>query len=101
MRIGGQALSLDAVIRTMREIDEAHFQRLSETLNVEQIFFAEFDNHPQWGGVYRLECSNAYLSCRAKGQQVAIHRPETTPQPLTTGELVSLCHALLALVTPK
>eukprot|EP00971_Amphidinium_carterae_P251565 4993927-Amphidinium_carterae.1 len=32
-RIGGQALSLDAVIRTLREIDEAHFQRLSETLN--------------------------------------------------------------------
>eukprot|EP00971_Amphidinium_carterae_P002236 44288-Amphidinium_carterae.1 len=67
--LGGTALSLDAVIKTLREIDEAHFQRLSETLNVEQIFFQGFDNHPKWGGVYRLECSNAYLSCRAKGQQ--------------------------------
>eukprot|EP00971_Amphidinium_carterae_P331521 6465142-Amphidinium_carterae.1 len=60
----GTALSLDAVIRTLR-----------------------FDNHLQWGGVYKLECSNAYLSCRSKEQQVAIHRPKTTPQPLTTGEL--------------
>eukprot|EP00971_Amphidinium_carterae_P129934 2573923-Amphidinium_carterae.1 len=74
----GTALSLDAVIRTLRKIDEAHFQRLSETLNVEQVFFAG-----------------------AKGQQVAIYRPKTTLQPLTTEELVSLCHALLALVTPE
>eukprot|EP00971_Amphidinium_carterae_P287061 5698491-Amphidinium_carterae.1 len=48
-----------------------------------------------------MECSNAYLSCRAKGQQVAIYRPKTTLQPLTKEEMVSLCHALLALVTPK
>eukprot|EP00971_Amphidinium_carterae_P255064 5063498-Amphidinium_carterae.1 len=99
--LGGAALSLDAVIRTLRQIDEAHFQRLSESLNVEQVIFAGFENHPKWGGVYRLECANAYLSCRAKGQTVAIHRPEQRPQPLTTGELVSLCHALLALVTPE
>eukprot|EP00971_Amphidinium_carterae_P044390 873025-Amphidinium_carterae.1 len=31
--LGGTALSLDAVIRTLREIDEAYFQRLSEALN--------------------------------------------------------------------
>eukprot|EP00971_Amphidinium_carterae_P069110 1367839-Amphidinium_carterae.1 len=65
------------------------------------VTFAGFANHEKWGGVYTLECTNALLSCRSVGQSVASHQPQVTPTPLTTGELVSLCHALLALVTPE
>eukprot|EP00971_Amphidinium_carterae_P146568 2904987-Amphidinium_carterae.1 len=38
---------------------------------------------------------------RAIGQCCAVHVPQQAPTPLKTGELVSLCHTLLALVDPE
>eukprot|EP00971_Amphidinium_carterae_P110912 2196910-Amphidinium_carterae.1 len=41
-------ISLDTVIRTLRQLDDAHFQRLSESLNIEHVTFAGFANHEKW-----------------------------------------------------
>eukprot|EP00971_Amphidinium_carterae_P169329 3355012-Amphidinium_carterae.1 len=91
-KIGDADVTLENVIRTLRQLDNAHFQRLSESLNIENVQFAGFQG-TKWEGVCSLECQSAFLSCRAIGQSCA--------SPLATGELVSLCHALLALVDPE
>eukprot|EP00971_Amphidinium_carterae_P324862 6454843-Amphidinium_carterae.1 len=92
-KIGDAEVSLDTVIRT------SHAQAIGRRPLPEA--FAGFQGHPKWDGVYSLECQNAFLSCRSIGQTVAVHQPQATPSPLMTGELVSLCHALLALVDPE
>eukprot|EP00971_Amphidinium_carterae_P306626 6093413-Amphidinium_carterae.1 len=34
-KLGNANINLDTVIRTLRQLDDAHFQRLSESLNIE------------------------------------------------------------------
>eukprot|EP00971_Amphidinium_carterae_P185319 3679696-Amphidinium_carterae.1 len=99
-KLGDTEVTLENVIRTLRQLDNAHFQRLSESLNIENVQLRGFQG-TKWDGVYSLECQNAFLSCRAIGQSCAVHQPQTIPSPLETGELVSLRHAFLALVDPE
>eukprot|EP00971_Amphidinium_carterae_P122305 2421714-Amphidinium_carterae.1 len=54
--------------------------------------FAGFANHKKRGDVCTLECANAFLSCRAVGQTVPIHLPQTRP---------TAANPVYALVTPE
>eukprot|EP00971_Amphidinium_carterae_P309699 6154615-Amphidinium_carterae.2 len=92
-------VTLENVVQALNKLDRAHFKRLTETLNVENVKFTRL--HEKYEGVYRLHCEQAYLSVRALGQMVPVHVPLRPPEPLTLGELVSLAHVLLAMVEPE
>eukprot|EP00971_Amphidinium_carterae_P181286 3596363-Amphidinium_carterae.1 len=75
-------------MKALNRIDKAHFKRLTETLNVENVRFTGLNE--KFAGVYNIHCERSYLSVRAVGQMVPVHVPLRPPEPLSLGELVSL-----------
>eukprot|EP00971_Amphidinium_carterae_P266845 5293203-Amphidinium_carterae.2 len=53
-------VTLENVVKALNKIDRAHFKRLTETLNVENVRFTKL--HEKCEGVYHLHCEKAYLS---------------------------------------
>eukprot|EP00971_Amphidinium_carterae_P204986 4068432-Amphidinium_carterae.1 len=66
-KLGDTEVSLENIIRSLMQLDNAHFQRLSEALNIENVQFRGWQGS-KYEGVYTLEFQNAFLSCRAIGQ---------------------------------
>eukprot|EP00971_Amphidinium_carterae_P349388 6490993-Amphidinium_carterae.4 len=99
MTLEGHPVTIENVVKALHTLDKAHFKRLTETLNVENVRFTGLND--KYSDVYRIDCERAHLSVRAVGQMVPVHVPLRPPEPLTIGELLSLVHVLLAMVEPE
>eukprot|EP00971_Amphidinium_carterae_P275526 5467157-Amphidinium_carterae.1 len=54
----GKPVTLENVMKALNRIDRAHFKRLTETLNVENVKFTRL--HEKYEGVYHLHCESSW-----------------------------------------
>eukprot|EP00971_Amphidinium_carterae_P207461 4116249-Amphidinium_carterae.1 len=68
----GHPVTIENVVKALHTMDRAHFKRLTETLNVENVKFKGLNE--KYADVYSIHCERSYLSVRAVGQMVFVIR---------------------------